>query len=245
LFILGKYWKYWEKGSPNAYIAQALGVPLFTTFMQRTPAAKHYAVSEWLDFTRGLVPPTESHRMTMHLGEGCGLCHELKNFCALLSRICARMSDAAVPDWVVIKAKAVCPIAARPKPKKVLLLPTELVFESVAPLAAASLRSTDEAGWEALYRADGYSLHLRAETNPAAHTTALVGQVCSSAAPPPVLDGLPVLLKSGNTVIAEAQSNRFGEFQLEYRHKSRVVLYIPVEGQSKCFRIALKPFGSR
>ena len=212
--------------------------------MQGTPAAKHYSVSEWVDFTRGVTPATECHTMSRHLCEGCRSCHELENFCALLTRVCARISNTAVPDWVVIRAKAICPIAARPKPKKVVLLHAELVFESVAPLAAA-LRSTDEAGWEALYRADGYSLHLRAEAHPAAHTIALVGQVCSSAAPPPVLDGLPVLLKSGNAVIAEAQSNRFGEFQLEYRHKSRVVLYIHVEGQSKCFRIALKPFGSR
>jgi len=210
--------------------------------METTPpvlAVEPYPISQWLDFVRGLIPAAESDPMRLHLATGCAPCSELANFSTSLNNVCKNLADISVPEGVVRRAKALFPIA-RPKPARASFLVAELVFETLAT-PAPGFRGSSHAGWQALYRSEEYSLDLRVDSDPAyARGVTLVGQVCSHASPQAAMKDLPVLVKCGKSVVAQTQSNQFGEFQLEYERQPRLVLYVYAEHNSKCFRISLK-----
>src|ERR1017187_3224809 len=51
---------------------------------------------------------------------------------------------------------------------------------------------------------------------------------------------IPVCLKHGKLVLAEARSNRFGEFQMEYEQQGRIQLCIYLSGGSQCIQVPIK-----
>ena len=116
----------------------------------------------------------------------------------------------------------------------------ELIFDSFLVPAPAGLRASWQIGWQALYRAGECSLDLRVE--PELHTcrAALIGQVSNHESPETSMTDLPVCLKSGNVVVAQTRSNRFGEFQMEYEQQKRLQLYVYLDGGNRCIQVPLK-----
>jgi len=60
---------------------------------------KHYAIDQWVDFSRGLSGAEEA-QMRAHLESGCPTCRELSEFTGKLSAVCASLAEASVPESV-------------------------------------------------------------------------------------------------------------------------------------------------
>ena len=205
---------------------------------------KHYGISQWVDFARGLTADDDVLAMREHLGEGCADCADIVGFCQSLAGVAKRMASGAAPEWVVRRGKTVFPIQAPPRPKRSLQIPVELIYDSFLVPAPAGLRSTWQVGWQALFRAGNCSLDLRVEPELASSRAAVIGQISNHVAPNDRMENVPVFLKSGRSVIAETRSNRFGEFQLEYEQQGRLQLFVYVEDGAKTFQVPLKKFVS-
>lgn len=151
------------------------------------------------------------------------------------------MSDAA-PDAAVQRARSIFKANVAELPKRQYRIPVELVFDSLLVPSPAGLRASWQIGWQALYRAGDCSLDLRVEPELHSSRAALIGQVSNHVTPESELTDLPVYLKSGNTVVAETRSNRFGEFQMEYEQQKRLQLYIYLDGGARCIQVPLKKY---
>jgi len=205
---------------------------------------KHYGLTEWVDFARGLVTRTDGQAMSSHLAEGCQDCGDLAGFCQSLSRIRRQMEMSVPPEWMVRQVKAIFPSQSIVKPKRVARIPATLLYDSVLAPAAAGLRATWQVGWQALYRAGDCSLDVRVEPELASTRAAVIGQISNHEAPGNRMENIPVYLKSGKSVVAETRSNRFGEFQMEYEQQGRLQLCVYLGDGSQCFQVPLKKFAA-
>jgi hypothetical protein len=210
---------------------------------------KHYVLDQWVDFGRGLVPAEDAIRMRSHLAGGCTNCQREADFCSQLIQVCQRLetqrlSTEAVPESVVRMAKAIFPVQASARPKRGLLLPIELIYDSFLVPSPAGLRATWQVGWQGLYRAGDCSVDVRIEPELKSTRAALIGQITNHVLPQVEMANIPVCLRSGKLVVAETLSNRFGEFQMEYEQQAQLKLYITLQDGSKIIRVPLNRFTS-
>ncbi len=94
-------------------------------------------------------------------------------------------------------------------------LEVELVYDTADYPLPAGVRRRDVTSRHLLYRAGDLCLDLRVERDPRSSLTALVGQLANADEPLEPLAGVPVFIMAGERVLARANSNRMGEFQLE------------------------------
>ena len=204
---------------------------------------KHYAIDEWVDFTRGMVAGTDAVQMLAHLRSGCVECGRLSEFSSKLSMTCAGLASAAVPDSTLRLARAIFPVRMQDRPTRGNRLPVEMIFDSLLVPSPVGLRSTWQVGWQGLYRAGDCSVDLRIEPELKSTRAAVIGQITSHVQPAVAMGDLPVCLRAGKSVVAETRSNRFGEFQMEYDQQTQLKLCIYLR-DSKSIQVPLKKFTS-
>jgi hypothetical protein len=205
---------------------------------------KHYEISEWVDFVRGLVPEFSSLAMRKHLAEGCSQCRELADFCEKLRTVSIQAESHTAPEWVVRNAKAIFQGRAEPQRTRGVRIPIELVYDSFCLPAAAGLRATWHVGWQALYRAGDCSLDFRVEPEIASAGATVIGQISNHVQPDCNMEGLPVCLKAGKLIVAETSSNRYGEFLLEFEPQGGLHLCVYLDDRSRHFQVPLKTLAS-
>ncbi len=200
---------------------------------------KHFELEQWVDFVRGLGIATERAAMQLHLSSDC-------KQCAAKVEMLQKLNDAAsadvsyrIPDYAVHMARS---IYALQRPEKVQLLPrllAKLTFDSFQEPMLAGVRSQQRLIRQALYEAGDYSLDLRIEHERGAALVVLVGQVINRREPGQKMSDVPVMLMSGKEVLGRAISNRFGEFQMEYKPKRSLQLHVPVQHAGKRIEVKL------
>jgi len=200
----------------------------------------HYAMVEWVDFTRGFAPEAVLAAMRDHLASGCVECRRLADFCETLTRVCRGMRLQEAPESAARCARAICPARPAEPRRRGLRIPVELIFDSFLAPSPAGLRASWQVGWQALYRAGDCSLDVRIEPDLRSSRAAVIGQVSNHASPEIQMEDIPVYLKSGKQVVAETRSNRFGEFQIEYEQQSRLQLHIYLDGGARCIVAPLR-----
>ena len=190
---------------------------------------KHYEITEWVDFVRGVIGTAKQGEMAGHLGTGCGSCRGTAKLVEQL--VSAARADAKyqVPESTLHLARA---IYALQRPEKVQLLPrvlAHLVFDSFREPALAGVRGQQRITRQAMYEAGDYCVDLRMEQERGVSTVALVGQIVNRALPEQNIADIPILLMAGKEVLGRARSNQFGEFHLEYEPQQPLSLHVPVE----------------
>jgi hypothetical protein len=204
----------------------------------------HYALDQWVDFGRGVISSKDAIRMRNHLAGGCTSCQREADFCSHLTKVCQRLESqrletGKVPESVVRMARAIFPVHAPARPKRGLLLPIELIYDSFLVPSPAGLRATWQVGWQGLYRAGDCSVDVRIEPELKSARAALIGQITNHVLPQVEMSNLQVCLKSGKLVVAETLSNRFGEFQMEYEQQAQLKLCITLQDGSRIIQVPL------
>jgi hypothetical protein len=90
---------------------------------------RHYALDQWIDFTRELAAPEERARMAEHLATGCDRCRRDADFCAQVNHVCQRLETQHVPEYVTRLARAIFPFRVA-EPGRGTRLPIEVLFDS-------------------------------------------------------------------------------------------------------------------
>jgi hypothetical protein len=79
---------------------------------------------------------------------------------------------------------------------------------------------------------------LLIEPEPGSHRLALAGQVLDSAKPDRKFDGVPVTIQGWKGPVAQATSEEFGEFHLDFNFESNVSLEIKI-AETNCITVPL------
>jgi hypothetical protein len=190
---------------------------------------KHYAIDQWADFSRGLIPGDERVLMESHFAGGCAECKNLADFSSKLAATCGGLQSVQVPQFAVRLALAIFPVRMQDRPKRGNRLPIELIFDSFLVPSAPGLRATWQVGWQALYRAGDCSVDLRIEPELRSSRAAVIGQIANHLQPEEQMENLAVCLRAGKVVVAETVSNRFGEFQMEYEQRTNLKVCIALK----------------
>jgi hypothetical protein len=179
--------------------------------------------------------------MAHHLAQSCGACAQFVEQTERVDE--AASAEATVPEYLVLAAKAVFP--ARLPSTSLLSWPSlprvvgELVSTKIAtPAADGGSRAADSA-IQSTYHAGDYAIDLEITREPESTELAVVGQIVNRASSGAPLPGLPVLLMSQKKLVAQANSNRFGEFCLVSKEQSGLELCLPIETAGKLLEISL------
>ena len=202
---------------------------------------KHYAIEQWVDFTRGLLGRESQTEMRTHLEGGCRKCRGLWDFTTKLTGTCALLASDVVPEPAVRMARAIFPVRLQDRTKRGNRLPVEVMFDSFLVPSPVGLRATWQVGWQGLYRAGDCSLDVRIEPELKTSRAAVIGQITNHIQPALEMGDLPVSLRAGKLVVAETLSNRFGEFQMEYPQQQQLKLCIGLR-DSKSIQVPLRKF---
>lgn len=186
---------------------------------------KHFDITEWADFVRGLTPADIRKQMEEHRAE-CKACwrtaRTLTAFCATAAYV--KSIEAPAPS--VHCAEALFALQeAEPKRSRAGWL-ARLVFDSFREPLPAGVRSGQRLSRQALFEAGSYRVDLRVERESGTEQLALVGQLEDRKQPRAEMGSVPVMLAAGREVVARGITNRFGEFQFTCRPIPRLQLFV-------------------
>lgn len=190
---------------------------------------KHFDITQWADYVRGLVEPAARAAMAEHLSAGCRKCQSTATLFEKMAPVARAEIRHEVPDYAVHCAKAIY-VLQQPETVHILSgLRSKLVFDSFCDPLPAGVRSQHHISRQTLYEAGDYALDLRQEHERGSRQVTLVGQIAKRSEPGKAIAGVPVWLSSGKSVVARAVSNQFGEFEMGYDPRKHLRLYASVE----------------
>jgi hypothetical protein len=203
---------------------------------------KHFDTTDWTDYVRNVGDVTKREEMARHLSSGCAKCQKLVSFLSKVVTV-AGADHTTVPDYLVRNAKA---LFALRQPEKATLAATiaKLVYDSFREPLPAGVRGQQRVTRQAMYEAGNYCVDLRMEHERGGAMITLVGQVADRTNPARGVGGAPVMIMSGNDVLARANCNQFGEFQLEYEPRQHIRLHVPVAEGDRWIEVRLHELSS-
>lgn len=183
---------------------------------------KHFSLTDWADFVRGVGEKGKQEAMQAHLKSGCTGCNEAAKTWARVREAAKRERAYEPPARAVRVAKSHLPLPGKTRRSSKV----ELLFDSFQTPAIAGLRSTATASRQMLYGIGSYRIDLRMEPQMDSDKVSLVGQILNSAEPAKRGEQVTVTLMRGTKVLAQSQTNTLGEFHLECSLEGRLQLLL-------------------
>jgi hypothetical protein len=203
---------------------------------------KHFDITEWADFVLGTLPADKRDAMASHLASECPDCSSVRQLLQRVREVTA--ADALYsPPVDLVNAVANIPASRIPqKPRLLDRIVATLIYDSMADPQREGARSGHSASRQLALQAGSYHLELQMDRSNAQVT--LVGQFACDKSGTDRIDGIPVLLLGNGKVLAQAVTNDFGEFCLEYRQRTKLRLCIPLEHKGAQIEVALSQLES-
>ena len=207
---------------------------------------KHYGVGEWTDLVRDLVSREQRSEMEEHRAN-CSKCEAMFEFLRRVAITAQNESfyeaatEALLP--AARRAFALQKAAGTTRDRLFRVLQTlvaQLTYDSAADLQPAGARGPRPTSRQMLYEAGDYCLDLRFDREPDSLGIALVGQIANRKKPGSNLATLPVFIVSNNEIVAEAASNQFGEFSLDYTPRAGLLLRVALADAGIQLEVPLK-----
>jgi hypothetical protein len=192
----------------------------------------HYELGEWVDFVRGLVGSKTREKMQAHLDSHCRQCADLAGFFFEVAQRATADAAYNVPDYAERNLRA---IYALQRPEEVRLLPrtiARLVYDSFREPLPAGVRSQRHTAHQLMYEAGPYCVDLRLEHEQGSPNVRLIGQIANREHGAVGVPDVPVFLLSRNLVVNKTETNRFGEFAMQYMGRNGLRLFAPIPGEN-------------
>lgn len=189
---------------------------------------KHFDLTEWAEFARGMVNEDTRSAMELHLASGCQKCGEYAATFRDFAAITATDANYELPRSAVGRAEAIYDIRKPGKIFSLRRLLARLIYDSLQEAVPAGVRAQQQLSRQALYEAGEFRLDLRLEQVRGSAQVSLVGQIENRKDPKRRVGSVPVFLAIGKEVVARTISNQFGEFQLNYQPRTHLRLHLPI-----------------
>jgi len=199
---------------------------------------KHFDISDWTDFARGVTADIDRSAMEVHVTSGCRRCRKTLELVERLVASTRADSRYDPPEPVVRCAKAIS-FLLRPQRSTVSRLVARLVYDSFRDPAPVGLRAQDRVSRHTVYEAGNFSLDLRLEQQKGSPLATLVGQLTNRRDPESALAEAPVVLMARKDIVAQAVYNRFGEFQMDYPATRQLRLCVALDPPGKRIELSL------
>lgn len=188
---------------------------------------RHFSSDEWTEFVRNTLKPKEKELMQAHLESGCKHCADTWATWKRVNETASRERTYEPPPAAVETAKSLMSAYRHIAPQSVA---ASLLFDSWQATAAAGIRSSGAVARQMLYGFEDYRVDLRLEPKFDTDEVLLVGQVLHPAIEAHGVGTIGVTLMRGGKVLGLAQTNEFGEFELECNLAGRLDLLLTLSG---------------
>jgi len=202
-------------------------------------ATRHFDITEWADYARGLAPAEKHQEMQAHLQSGCSRCEKVQNLFSKFALVAARERELEVPRVAERSVKALFTLGREPRRSALQRLWANLTYDSANDLQPVGVRGTHQISRQVLFHAGDYSVDLRFEHEKGSASMVLVGQIANQKTPEQLMSNLPVILLAGDREVSRSISNSFGEFQMEYLPESDLRLLVPLESTGQELEVVL------
>ena len=199
----------------------------------------HADAATCADFVRGLLPPDARSALAHHITD-CRSCAGTVEWLRAVASVAVADGDYEPPPHVLRRARA---LFALERPRIIRALPRlvgKLMFDSRTQPALAGVRGPAGASRQAVFEAGDYAVDITVDQAAGSSRTMLVGQVMSRVAPVAPITAAPVLLTSGETVVARTVCDRFGEFLIEYEPQPRLQLHVVIDAGKRRLEMPLE-----
>jgi len=192
----------------------------------------HFAAEEWADFARGALPGDIEGEMRRHLEAGCEECAATLRLWTAVHATARKEEEYQPPEGALRIVRASFRVRQSELARKPSL--ARLVFDSLTQPLALGLRSRAAAPRQQLFTRGRFRIDTRIEPSVgrAQKRATLVGQVIESPSPQPAPAGPgwgpTVLLYAAERPLAAANTNRYGEFHLEFEPAEDLRLWVVI-----------------
>ena len=191
---------------------------------------KHFSLTEWADFVRGVVTGEQRASMQKHLDEDCSRCQKTVGMWTSIVTFAKHEATYDPPASALRVAKSyLAPFRLASLQTRVLQL-AKCTFDSFASQVLAGVRGSEPVPQQLMYRCGNVSIDLRLEPKPATRSMALAGQVLDSGHPGGGLAGIPVSLLSREDTWLETTTNQLGEFHFSFPAAHHLRLLFGMQG---------------
>ena len=190
----------------------------------------HFSSELWCDFARGVARPEQTSTVQSHLDDGCNECLRTSGIWATVLEITRREVAYSPPVSAVRVVKAAYVAGHRWHWLPRIPRMARLIFDTSLQPAPAAVRSSAAPGRQFLHEAEPYVIDLRVEAEPARKRVSLIGQVLNSKRPDISMEGVDVVLLSGERFVAKTSANSSGEFEFEFGDEKGLQLFINIRG---------------
>ena len=188
---------------------------------------KHFDITAWTDFARGLGSASQRRVQAQHLATGCQKCTQMVETLRHVVRAAETILENP-PAAAIERAESIFAIRASKRQSALTTLLATLSFDSFQMPAAAGVRSLESSSRHALFQAGTFDIDVRLEYDQHSPRVGLVGQIASHESPSSPVARVPVTVSAGNAIVARTIANDFGEFQLQYERGQQVTLRVPL-----------------
>ncbi len=202
--------------------------------------ARHFDITEWVDYARNLVSSEQGQEMNSHVKAGCSKCEKLQKLMTKLVGVCARESALEIPRHAEASVKALANLGKESRRSAFQRLLATLAYDSTNDAQPVGVRGTHQISRQVLFHAGDYSVDLRFEHEKGSASMVLVGQIANQKVPDEVMSNLPVILFTGKRELSRSISNSFGEFQMEYVPHSDLRLLVPLDEKGQELEVLLE-----
>ena len=190
---------------------------------------KHFSEQAWADFVRGFES-SDHQEMQSHLARACGDCSPIHDTWKRVHTVALREGLYTPPAYAARLAKL--EVAGTFSAESDHAVLAKLTFDTFRNPALAGIRSAAAAARQMLYETERFAVDLRFDHLPAAKIIHVTGQILDKRAPYGAIANAAVTVWTRKGLpIAEARTNGFGEFSLQFESQESVKLSIQAPGQ--------------
>jgi hypothetical protein len=191
----------------------------------------HFSADEWVDFTRGLLPPAKAIVMQASLDGGCSECRSSSQLWRAILKSLAREGEYQPSETAI---GAVKDAYVPEKPWKWMISVAQFAhvrFDSLREPALAGVRSSAKSSRQITVEAEPFVIDLQLESDSARQRVSLTGQVLNSHNSQTAINGADVVLLSLDNLIRRTKANELGEFCLDFGREENLRLFINIRGE--------------
>jgi hypothetical protein len=192
----------------------------------------HFAAEEWVDFVNGQLSSDRMQTMQAHLDAGCRPCAKVLELWRSVRQTAEREARYEAPESAVRHVRNAFVMAQPRDGKRPFGIP-RLVFDSLWQPAAVGLRSAHRTPRRLIYKTSEITIEMQIEPEPHCERLNIAGQVSKSAQQGEGLAEVQVAITGPNGKLAEASTNRFGEFQLGFVPETGARISFGIGGESE------------
>jgi len=191
----------------------------------------HFSSRDWFEFVRGVAAPALKERMQQHLEFECDQCQNVLRLWQSTLEVATRLRAYEPPEHLVESVMAAFQTERRWSPVGPFTKLARLVSDSFRQPSLAAVRSSAPVSQQLVYEAEPFIIDLRLQSEPGRQRVSLIGQILNANKPSRTIEGVEVVLLSGNHEIAKNTTNALGEFDFEFGDEQGLQLYITLRGR--------------